>query len=169
MCFTAPMMACRTCSRSALRAEAWEQDLGLHAVSVIAGTLTVHSVDSPPVSYGPGQHYVAGWAPYLTVNDGTVPVAVVVTRLAQPGPTTEERNPTRLRGGVLDRFSTAMARITPTTSMRGIHVRGRVRILTGMVLVTALWAPSGPSAAGEGDHGGKIVFSRLVSGVPRRH
>lgn len=63
--------------------EAWEQDLGLHAVSVIAGTLTLHSVGSTPVSYGPGQGYVAGWAQYLTVNDGTVPVAVVVTRLAR--------------------------------------------------------------------------------------
>ena len=62
---------------------AWGQDIGLHAVSVIAGTLTVHSVGATPVSYGPGQDYVAGWAPYLAVNDGPVPVEVMVTRLAR--------------------------------------------------------------------------------------
>ena len=44
-------------------------------------------------------------------------------------------------------------------------MRDRVRILMGVVLVIALSAPSGTRAAGEGDHGGKIVFSRLVSGV----
>ena len=64
-------------------AEAWEQDIGLHAVSVIAGTLTVHSVGATPVSYGPGQGYVAGWAPYRALNDGSAPVEVVVTRLAR--------------------------------------------------------------------------------------
>ena len=64
-------------------AEAWDQDIGLHAVSVIAGTLTVHSVGAPPVSYGPGQGYVAGWAPYRAANEGSVPVEVVVTRLAR--------------------------------------------------------------------------------------
>ena len=42
---------------------AWPEDIGLHGVSVIAGTLTVHSVGAPPVAYGPGQGYVAGWAP----------------------------------------------------------------------------------------------------------
>ena len=63
--------------------EAWEEDLGLHAVSVIAGTLTIQSGESTPVSYGPGQGYVAGWAPYVAVNDGSVPVEVVVTRLAR--------------------------------------------------------------------------------------
>ena len=64
-------------------AEAWEQDIGLHAVSVIAGTLTVHSVGARPVSYGPGQGYVGGWAPYRALNDGSAPVEVVVTRLAR--------------------------------------------------------------------------------------
>ena len=43
-------------------------------------------------------------------------------------------------------------------------MQGRVRILIGVVLVAALSAQGGPSAAGEG-HGGKIVFARLVSGV----
>ncbi len=62
---------------------AWGDDVGLHAVSVIAGTLTVHSVGATAVSYGPGQGYVAGWAPYRAVNDGAVPVEVVVTRLAR--------------------------------------------------------------------------------------
>ena len=62
---------------------AWGEDIGLHAVSVIAGTLTVHSIGATPTSYGPGQGYVAGWAPYLAVNDGSVPVGVVVTRLAR--------------------------------------------------------------------------------------
>ena len=64
-------------------ADAWGEDIGLHGVSVIAGTLTVHSIGAAPTSYGPGQGYVAGWAPYLAVNDGSVPVEVVVTRLAQ--------------------------------------------------------------------------------------
>ena len=63
--------------------EAWEEDLGLHAVSVIAGTLTVQSVEATPASYGPGQGYVAGWVPYRAANDGSVPVEVVVTRLAR--------------------------------------------------------------------------------------
>ncbi len=44
-------------------------------------------------------------------------------------------------------------------------MRNKVRILLGMVLGTALLAPSAPSAAGDGERGGKIVFSRLVSGV----
>ena len=44
-------------------------------------------------------------------------------------------------------------------------MRDRVRVLMGMVLVVALSAPSGP-AAGEDDHGGRIVFTRRVSGVP---
>lgn len=60
----------------------WGEDIELHAVAVIAGTLTVHGVGATPVSYGPGQGYVAGWAPYRAVNDGSVPVEVVVTRLA---------------------------------------------------------------------------------------
>jgi hypothetical protein len=64
-------------------AEAWGEDIGLHGVSVIAGTLTVHSLGAAPVPYGPGQGYVAGWAPYRAVNDGSVPVEVVVTRLAR--------------------------------------------------------------------------------------
>ncbi len=64
-------------------AEAWAEDIGLHGVSVIAGTLTVHSLGAAPVPYGPGQGYVAGWAPYRAVNDGPVPVEVVVTRLAR--------------------------------------------------------------------------------------
>ena len=64
-------------------AEAWGEDIGLHGVSVIAGTLTVHSLGAAPVPYGPGQGYVAGWAPYRVVNDGPVPVEVVVTRLAR--------------------------------------------------------------------------------------
>jgi hypothetical protein len=64
-------------------ARAWEEHIGLHAVSVIAGTLTVHSVGATPVSYGPGQGYVAGWAPYLALNDGSVPVEVLVSRLAR--------------------------------------------------------------------------------------
>ena len=64
-------------------AEAWEQDIGLHTVSVIAGTLTVHSGAGTPASYGLGQGYVAGWAPYRAVNDGSVLVEVVVTRLAR--------------------------------------------------------------------------------------
>ena len=63
-------------------AEAWEDDIGLHAVFVIAGTLTVHSSGPTPTSYGPGQGYVAGWAPHLAVNDGSVPVEVVISRLA---------------------------------------------------------------------------------------
>ena len=62
---------------------AWNEDIGLHAVSVIAGTLTVHSLGAAPVSYSPGQGYPAGWAPYRAVNDGAVPVEVVVTRLAR--------------------------------------------------------------------------------------
>ena len=64
-------------------AENWAQGIGLHAVSVTAGTLTVHSGGATPASYGPGQGYVAGWAPYRAVNDGSVPVEVVVTRLAR--------------------------------------------------------------------------------------
>ena len=63
--------------------EAWGEDFGLHAVSVIAGTLPVQSVEGTPVSYGAGQGYVAGWAPYLVLNDGSVPVEVDVTRLAR--------------------------------------------------------------------------------------
>ena len=63
--------------------KAWTEDIGLHAVSVIAGTLTIHSVGGAPASYGPGHGYVAGWAPYLALNDGSVPVEVVVTRLAR--------------------------------------------------------------------------------------
>ncbi len=63
--------------------EAWDEDIGLHAVSVISGRLTVNSGGATPVSYGPGQGYVAGWAPYRAVNDGSVPVEVVVTRLAR--------------------------------------------------------------------------------------
>ena len=62
---------------------AWGGDIGFHAVSVIAGTLTVHSVGATPATYGPGQRYVAGWTPYRAVNDGPVPVGVVVTRLAR--------------------------------------------------------------------------------------
>jgi len=60
---------------------AWGEDIGLHAVSVIAGTLSIHSVGAAPASYGPGQGYVAGWAPYLAVNDGSASVEVVITRL----------------------------------------------------------------------------------------
>ncbi len=62
---------------------AWGEDIGLHAVAVIAGTLTVHGFGAAPASYGPGQGYVAGWAPYRAVNDGPVPVEVVVTLLAR--------------------------------------------------------------------------------------
>lgn len=65
---------------------AWAEDIGLHAVSVVTGTLTVRSVGATPASYGPGQGYVAGWAPYLAVNDGSVPVEVVVTHLAPRQP-----------------------------------------------------------------------------------
>jgi hypothetical protein len=65
---------------------AWSEEIGLHAVSVVAGTLTVRSVGATPVSYGAGQSFVAGWAPYLAVNDGSVPVEVVVTHLARRGP-----------------------------------------------------------------------------------
>jgi hypothetical protein len=65
---------------------AWGEDIGLHAVSVIAGTLTVHSGGATPASYGPGQGYVAGWAPYRAVNDGSVPVEVVITRLTRSQP-----------------------------------------------------------------------------------
>ena len=43
---------------------AWA-DIGMHAVSVITGTLRVHSGGPAPASYGPGQRNVAGWAPYL--------------------------------------------------------------------------------------------------------
>jgi hypothetical protein len=63
--------------------EAWGQDIGLHAVSVIAGTLSVDSGGATPASYGPGQGYVAGWAAYRAVNDGSVALEVVVTRLAR--------------------------------------------------------------------------------------
>ena len=49
--------------------------------------------------------------------------------------------------------------------MRTIRLKSPVRILPRTVLVAALLPPGGPSAADEGDGGGKIVFSRRVSGV----
>lgn len=44
-------------------------------------------------------------------------------------------------------------------------MRNKARILLGTVLAAALLAPSAPSAAADAEGGGKIVFSRLVSGV----
>lgn len=58
-----------------------------------------------------------------------------------------------------------MARIALHHFLRRSHMRGRVCVLLGTVLVSTLFTPGAPSLAGEAEPGGRIVFSRRVSGV----
>lgn len=57
----------------------WHTHAGIHAVAVLAGTLTVYDGECRPQVVEPGRPYVGGQELHLARNDTAVPVEMIVT------------------------------------------------------------------------------------------
>ncbi len=63
----------------------WHTHTGLHAVVVLAGTLTIVDGECRPHTYGPGDSYVGGGNPHLAVNHAASPLEMAVTYMFPAG------------------------------------------------------------------------------------
>jgi quercetin dioxygenase-like cupin family protein len=63
----------------------WHTHTGLHAVVVLAGTLTIFDGECRPHIYGPGDSYVGGGDPHLAVNRSSSPLEMAVTYMFPAG------------------------------------------------------------------------------------
>lgn len=63
------------------QSSSWHRHPGLHAVTVLSGTLTVYGPDCEAQTFGPGQSYVGGHQTHLAVNatDAPLEMAVIYT------------------------------------------------------------------------------------------
>ena len=60
----------------------WHAHSGIHAVSVLSGTLTVYDGQCQRTTYEAGRPYVGGQQAHLVRNEGEAPVVMAVTYLS---------------------------------------------------------------------------------------
>lgn len=63
----------------------WHAHTGLHAVAVLAGSLTVYGPDCQAHRYGAGESYVGGLTAHLARNETDEPVRMAVTYVFPAG------------------------------------------------------------------------------------
>lgn len=63
----------------------WHSHVGLHAVAVTAGRLTIYDSNCEPTTYSPGQPFVGGNDVHLARNETDQPVQMVVTYIVPKG------------------------------------------------------------------------------------
>lgn len=62
----------------------WHRHAGVHAVTILSGTLTVYDDQCRRQTFGPGEPYIGGQFTHLAVNETTVPVEMSTTYVSPP-------------------------------------------------------------------------------------
>lgn len=65
----------------------WHRHPGIHAVTIVTGTLTVYDDQCRRQAFGPGEPYVGGQQLHLTINEAAVPVEMWTTYVSPPAST----------------------------------------------------------------------------------
>lgn len=64
----------------------WHSHTGIHAVTVLSGTITFYDAQCQPHAYGPGEVYVGGQDVHQARNETSEPAQLAVTYIFPAGP-----------------------------------------------------------------------------------